>query len=109
MFRDEDAARTLLSRERTARDPGPSGGTPARARWLLADRVSRALSEAASSADPAERVVRLAVPVGSVEPFRWLRNQSLFPRLYWSGRVDGSGVAAVGGAGLQKSDTPGGP
>ena len=108
MFQDEEAARTLLSRERTARDPGPSGGPPARARWLLADRVSRALSEAASSVESAEQVVRLAVPVGPVEPFRWLRGQSLFPRLYWSGREDGLGVAAVGAADLQESGTPDG-
>ncbi len=106
MFQDEEAARSLLSRERTPRGPGPSGGPPARARWLLADRVSLALSEAGSSAVPAERVVRLAVPVGPVEPFRWLRGQSLFPRLCWSGREDGSGVAAVGVADLQGSDTP---
>ncbi len=106
MFQDEEAARSLLSRERTPRGPGPSGGPPARARWLLADRVSLALSEAGSSAVPAERVVRLAVPVGPVEPFRWVRGQSLFPRLCWSGREDGSGVAAVGVADLQGSNTP---
>ena len=109
MFQDEEAARTLLSTERTARDPCPSGGTPARARWLLADRVSRALSEVASSADPVERVVRLAVPVGPVKPFRWLRGQSLFPRLCWSGREDGFGVAAVGVADLQESYAPESP
>jgi menaquinone-specific isochorismate synthase len=96
----------LLSRERTARDPGLSGEAPARARWLLADRVGRALSEVASSADPSERVVRLAVPVGPVEPFRWLQCQSLFPRLYWSGREDGFEVAAVGAADLQASEGP---
>ncbi len=100
----------MLSRERTGggRDLGPSGGTPARARWLLADRASRILSEAGvvPSADPAERVVRLAVPAGPVEPFRWLRGQSLFPKLYWSGREDGLGVAAVGMADLQESETP---
>jgi menaquinone-specific isochorismate synthase len=96
----------LLSRERTARDHRPSGGT--RARWLLADRVSRALSEAgvAPSADPAEQMVRLAVPVGPVEPSRWLRGQALSPKLYWAGRDDGFGVAAVGAADLQESDAP---
>jgi menaquinone-specific isochorismate synthase len=52
-------------------------------------------------ADLAERVVRLAVPVGPVEPFRWLRGQSLFPRLYWSGREDGLQVAAAGVADFQ--------
>jgi menaquinone-specific isochorismate synthase len=107
MFQDEEAARTLLSRERAARDPRLSGGAPARARRLLADRVGWVLSRAASSADSAERVVRLAVPVGPVEPFRWLRCQSLFPRLYWSGREDGFEVAAVGAADLQESEGPG--
>jgi menaquinone-specific isochorismate synthase len=110
MFQDEEATRTLLSRERTgtARDPGPPGRTPARARWLLADRVSRVLSEAgvASSAASTERVVCIAASVGQVEPFRWLGGQSLFPKLYWSGREDGLGVAAVGAADLQESDTP---
>ena len=97
----------MLSREKTdtARDPGPSGWDSARARWLLADGASRAFAEAVSSADPAERVVRLAVPVGPVEQFRWLRGQSLFPKLYWSGREDGLGVAVVGAADLQESDT----
>jgi menaquinone-specific isochorismate synthase len=107
----EEAARILLSREHpsTARDHGPSGETPDRARWLLADRASRVFSAeagVATSADPAERVVRLAVSVGPVEPFRWLRGQTLFPKLYWSGRQDGLGVAAVGAADLQESDTP---
>jgi menaquinone-specific isochorismate synthase len=106
MFQDEVAARTLLSRERAARDHVLSGGT--RARWLLADRVSRVLAEAgiSSSTDPAERVVRLAVPAGPVEPFRWLRGQSLSPKLYWAGREDGLGVAAVGTADLQACDAP---
>ncbi len=98
----------MLSRERTgaARDPGPSGGTLARARWLLADRASRVLSktQAVPSADPTERVVRLVVPVGPVDLFRWLRGQSFFPKLYWSGRAEGLGVAAIGVADLQESD-----
>ncbi len=100
----------MLSKERTgtARDSGPSGETLAHAQWLLAGWASRVLSEAgvASSADPVERVVRLAVPVGPVEPFRWLRGQALFPKLYWSEREDRLGVAAVGAADLQGSDTP---
>jgi menaquinone-specific isochorismate synthase len=106
MFQDEEEARNLLSGERTAREHGLPDGT--RARWLLADRASRVLSEArgAPSADPTERVVRLAVPVEPVEPFRWLRGQSLSPKLYWAGREDGFGVAAVGAADLQESDAP---
>jgi menaquinone-specific isochorismate synthase len=73
--------------------------------------VSRALSEVelVPSVEPAGRVVRLAVPVGPVEPFRWLRGQSLFPKLYWSGREDGLGVAAAGVADLQEGDPLEGP
>ncbi len=100
----------MLSGERTgaAWDPGSADGALARARWLLADRASRVLSKAGlvPGADLAERVVRLAVPVGPVEPFRWLRGQSLFPKLYWSGREDGLGVAAAGVADLQESEAP---
>jgi menaquinone-specific isochorismate synthase len=96
----------LLSRERIGlgRNGGPSEGLPTRARWLLAGRVSRTLSEAGGVPDGAERVVRLAVPVGRVEPLRWLREQPLLPRLYWSGRDGGSRVAAVGAADLQAGD-----
>ena len=50
--------------------------------------------------------MRLAVPVGPVDMLRWLRGQSLFPKLYWSGREEGLGVAAVGAADLQVSDVP---
>ncbi len=97
----------MLSRERAgaARDLQP-GVSLARARWLLAERTSRVLSEAVPGADPTERVVRLAVPVGPMEPLRWLRGQPLLPKLYWYGREDGVGVAAVGAADLQESDTP---
>ncbi len=100
----------MLSRERIglARDLDPSGGITARSRWLLADRVGRALSKAAgiTDVDGTERVVRLAVPVGPVEPLRWLRDQSLPSKSYWSGRAGGGGVAAVGTADLQEGDTP---
>lgn len=96
----------MLSRERIGfeRNGGPSGGLPARTRWLLAGRVSRTLSQAGGVPDGTEQVVRLAVPVGPVEPLRWLREQSPLPRLYWSGRDGGSGVAAVGAADLQEGD-----
>ena len=78
------------------------------ARWILADRVARALSSAGVSAVPEtdERVVRLAVPVAGSNPFRWLREQTLFPRLYWSGREDGVSVAAVGVADAREGDGP---
>ena len=68
------------------------------ARWLLAERVGRALSGTVleGGAGSHERVVRLAVPAGRINPFRWLHEQRLFPKTYWSGRGERSGVAAVG-------------
>ena len=95
-----------MSREHTglARDLRSSDGIVARARWLLANRASRALLEAGVGST--ERVVRLAVPVGAVQPFRWMRDQSLSPKLYWAGRGGGRGVAAVGAADLREADAP---
>ena len=99
----------MLSREYT----GPLGdnGASAGARWLLADRVSRAISDAGleSLADPVERIVRLAVPAGPVDPFRWLSEQRMFPKVYWSGREDRAGVAAVGIADLREAGVSEGP
>ena len=100
-WRDDRAARLLLSRERA----GTVGaGAPDGARWLLADRVAHALSAAETQVGAGERVVRLAVPVGAVNPFRWLKEQPLFPKLYWSGREGGVGVAAVGAADVREGD-----
>ena len=42
--------------------------------------------------------------MGPVAPLRWLRDQSLPSKLYWSGREDGGGVAAVGAADLREGD-----
>ena len=80
-------------------------GAASGARWLLADRVSHTLSEARleSVADPVERIVRLAVPVGRIDPFMWLSGQRSYPKVYWSGREDRAGVAAVGTADLRDS------
>jgi menaquinone-specific isochorismate synthase len=93
----------LLSKEYTG--PLEENGASPGARWLLADRVSRALSDARleSLADPVERIVRLAVPVDRVDPFRWLSEQRMFPKVYWSGREDRTGVAAVGIADLREA------
>jgi len=68
--------------------------------------VSLALSntEVVPGTEQAGRVVRLAVPVEPVRPFRWLRSQSYFPRLYWSGRGEVSGIAAVGVADVHHGD-----
>ena len=99
----------MLSREYT----GPFGenGAATDVRWLLADRVSRALSDARleSLADPVERIARLAVPAGRVNPFRWLSEQRMFPKVYWSGREGRAGVAAVGIADLREAGVSEGP
>ena len=80
---------------------GAASGT----RWLLADRVSHTLSEARleSAADQDERIVRLTVPAGWIDPFRWLSEQDIFPKVYWSGREDRPVVAAVGTADLREA------
>jgi menaquinone-specific isochorismate synthase len=91
----------MLSKEYAGplREDGATGAVR-----LLADRVGRALSAADGRAGPHERAVRLAVPVGRVDPFTWLREQRMFPKTYWSGRGEQTGVAAVGAAELREAD-----
>jgi len=93
----------LLSREYSG--SLTENGAASGARWLLADLASRTLSGASlqSVADPGERIVRLTVPVGRIDPFRWLSEQRNFPKVYWSGRGDRAGVAAVGAADLREA------
>ena len=74
------------------------------ARWLLAERVERTLSGAELDVGSHERVVRVAVPAGRMNPFGWLREQRLFPKTYWSGRGERTGVAAVGVADVHEAD-----
>jgi menaquinone-specific isochorismate synthase len=95
MLRDDEVAEILLSSEYT---DFLRRNDAADARWLLAERVGRALSGTVleGGAGSHERVVRLAVPAGRINPFRWLHEQRLFPKTYWSGRGERSGVAAVG-------------
>lgn len=92
----------MLSREHSGL-LGENGASAAR--WLLADRVSHTLSEARleSVADQVERIVRLTVPARRIDPFRWLSEQEMFPKVYWSGREDRAGVAAVGAADLREA------
>jgi menaquinone-specific isochorismate synthase len=98
--------RDLLSSERVERIRG--AGVPdaaARVRWVLAEKVSRALSDAAARSEEG-RIVRLSVDAGPVDALGWLREQRSYPRMYWSGREGGAEVSAVGIADLQ---TGGGP
>jgi len=92
----------LLSREYSG--PLRENGAAPGAGWLLADRVSHTLSRAGlvGVADPVERIVRLAVPAGRIDPFRWLSEQRTFPKVYWSGREECAGVAAIGTADLRE-------
>jgi menaquinone-specific isochorismate synthase len=100
---DDEAAEILLSSEYTG---FLRGNDAADARWLLAERVSHDLSgvDLQGVAGSHERVVRLAVPAGRTNPFGWLREQRLFPKTYWSGRGERSGVAAVGIADVREMD-----
>ncbi|HEX5848167.1 MAG TPA: isochorismate synthase [Rubrobacter sp.] len=93
-------AENLLSREYT---DSLRENDAADARWLLAERVGRALSEAGpdGALGTRERVMRLAVPAGRINPFRWLREQALFPKTYWAGRGERTGIAAVGAADIR--------
>ena len=76
----------------------------ARLRWTLAEKASRAFSAAGSS--DGERIVRISVDAGGIDALGWLREQRLYPRLYWSGRDDAAEVAAAGVADLQTGDGP---
>jgi menaquinone-specific isochorismate synthase len=93
----------LLSSERIGR----IGGAPdvsARVRWLLAEKVSRALSALPETLE--ERIVRISVDAGAVDTLAWLREQGSYPRVYWSGRDGGVEIAAAGAADLQAGDGP---
>lgn len=68
------------------------------AKWRLAERVSRALSDSLFPGFEGERVVRLSVPLEGVSPLSWMREQNAFPKTFWSGREDALEVAAVGAA-----------
>ena len=76
-------------------------------RWTLADLASRALSgdlglvESAFQ-DTEPRVARIELPLGTLDPMSWLREQRAGPKSYWSGREDGTEVAAVGVADLHE-------
>ena len=96
----------MLSSERVGRTR--KAGAPddaARVRWVLAEKVSRALSAASGRPDEG-RILRLSVSVGPVDALGWLREQRQYPRTYWSGREGGAEVSAVGVADLQAGEGP---
>ena len=96
----------MLSSERRGRIR--SAGTPevaARVRWLLAEKVSRALSVPPEYPQE-ERVARISVDAGPADALAWLREQRAYPRLYWSGRDGGTETAATGAADLQTGEGP---
>jgi menaquinone-specific isochorismate synthase len=76
-----------------------------RVRWLLAEKVSRALS-AAPEYPEVERVTRISVDAGPADALAWLREQRAYPRFYWSGRDGGAETAAAGAADLQTGEGP---
>ena len=96
----------MLSSERRGRIGG--AGKPdaaARVRWLLAEKVSRALS-APPGYPEEERVARISVDAGPADALAWLREQRSYPRFYWSGREGGAENAAAGAADLQAGEGP---
>ena len=60
--------------------------------------MGRTLSENRVLPPTEAQVVRLEVPVNWTDLFGWLREQQVWPKLYWSGRDDGREVAAFGAA-----------
>ena len=70
---------------------------PDHVRDTLARRVMEVLGQGANGV-PDPHVVRLIVPIARVDPFAWLTLQPLWPRIYWHGRGDRQGSAAVGSA-----------
>lgn len=95
----------MLSSERIGRARGLPD-VAARVRWLLAEKVSRALSVPPESG-VGEWIVRVSVDVGAVDPLSWLRGQRSHPRIYWSARDGGEENACAGVADLQTGDGPG--
>jgi menaquinone-specific isochorismate synthase len=96
----------LLSSERRGRIRHT--GTPdagARVRWLLAEKVSRALAVPPVYPEE-ERLTRVSVDAGPADALAWLREQRSYPRFYWSGRDGGAENAAAGAADLQTGDGP---
>ena len=83
---------------------GRAPDVAARVRWLLAEKVSRALSAAPDHTEA--RILRVSVEAGPADILSWLREQRAYPRLYWSGREGEAENAAAGVADLQAGADP---
>lgn len=86
----------------TARAPraaaAPRSG-PAIARLALQHEVDRVLSESAGE----QGVRRVSVPVGQMDPLRWVQAQPYGATVYWSGRGARAARDAVAGASVADS------
>lgn len=106
----------MMVRNYKVSSEAPDSSFP-RAKWMLAERASRALSGAEDSGLPGfegERVARVSVGMedASMEGaslLSWMRGQSAFPKVFWAGRGDGLEVAAVGVADVRVGDDADGP
>lgn len=67
---------------------------PTHARSILSRRVEDVLKTDTRDL----HVVRLVVPLPPLDPFAWLKDQDLMPRIFWSGRDDPVVTAGVGEA-----------
>lgn len=73
-------------------------------RWTLAEAISRVLTlNDVLLRD--ERILRVEVPAGDLDPLRWLGSQTMRSRSYWSGREDATDVAAIGVADVVEGET----
>ncbi len=68
--------------------------------------LSKLVRRASESNNSTERdhIVSCSVPVPSMNSLDWLRARKTTPKFYWSGRGDGSKVAAAGIADIQRSE-----
>ncbi len=66
------------------------------ARERLVQKVRRVLLGGNGSRAGRGTIVRVSVPIAPVDPFDWLHARKETEKMYWSGRRDGTAVAAAG-------------
>lgn len=76
------------------------GPVPVEVRQALAQQIRQVLSRRNGATERAPKVKQATVALPPLDPFRWLQAQTLFPKVYWSGRNDDRLVAGVGAAHL---------